>query len=105
MRAHEWAARIRPYILIARIDHWFKNAFMVLGVLLAWFYQPALFTLENVPRLVLAVAATCLIASSNYVLNELLDGPTDRLHPEKRHRPVPSGQVRPAQLCSSEVRT
>jgi decaprenyl-phosphate phosphoribosyltransferase len=29
------------------------------------------------------------------VLNELLDGPRDRLHPEKRHRPVPSGQVRP----------
>jgi 4-hydroxybenzoate polyprenyltransferase len=30
------------------------------------------------------------------VLNELLDGPNDRLHPEKRYRPVPSGRVRPA---------
>jgi 4-hydroxybenzoate polyprenyltransferase len=46
--------------------------------------------------LVIAVAATCLVASSNYVLNELLDGPYDRLHPEKQHRPVPSGRVRPA---------
>ncbi len=26
---------------IARIDHWFKNSFMVLGVILAVFYQPA----------------------------------------------------------------
>jgi 4-hydroxybenzoate polyprenyltransferase len=30
------------------------------------------------------------------VLNEILDGPTDRLHPQKRHRPVPSGAIRPA---------
>ncbi|HYV34496.1 MAG TPA: UbiA prenyltransferase family protein, partial [Gemmataceae bacterium] len=41
-----------------------------------------------------AVAATCLIASSNYVLNEILDAPTDRSHPKKRHRPIPSGQVK-----------
>src|SRR3979409_1650691 len=46
--------------------------------------------------LLVAALATCLVASSNYVLNELLDGPNDRLHPEKRFRPVPSGRVRPA---------
>jgi decaprenyl-phosphate phosphoribosyltransferase len=45
---------------------------------------------------VLAVLATCLVASSNYVLNELLDAPMDSLHPEKRFRPVPSGRVTPA---------
>jgi 4-hydroxybenzoate polyprenyltransferase len=82
-----------PYIQIARVDHWFKNAFMILGTVLAIFYQPALFTSSIVARLLLAVAAVCLIASSNYVLNEILDGPTDRLHPEKRTRPVPSGRV------------
>ena len=31
---------IRPYLQIARVDHWFKNAFMLLGVLLALFYHP-----------------------------------------------------------------
>jgi 4-hydroxybenzoate polyprenyltransferase len=81
---------------MARIDHWFKNAFMLLGVLLAFFYQPALLGWPAVGRLGLAVLATCLVASSNYVLNELLDGPRDRLHPLKRHRPVPSGRVTPA---------
>jgi len=86
---------IRPYIQIARVDHWFKNAFMVLGVVLACFYEPALLSPASVLPLTVAVLATCLIASSNYVLNELLDGPRDRLHPVKRHRPVPSGRVRP----------
>jgi 4-hydroxybenzoate polyprenyltransferase len=91
MRPHYWA-----YVQIARVDHWFKNAFMGLGVLLAVFYQPELASLEILGPIAIAVLATCLIASSNYVLNELLDAPTDRLHPEKRFRPVPSGRVRPA---------
>jgi len=85
-----------PYIQIARVDHWFKNAFMILGVVLAFFYEPTLFAWSSVPPLALALVATCLIASSNYVLNELLDGPLDRLHPKKRFRPVPSGKIRPA---------
>lgn len=85
-----------PYVQVARVDHWFKNSFMLLGVLLAFFYEPALFTWASVPRLILAVLATCLIASSNYVLNELLDAPQDRFHPVKKHRPVPSGLVQPS---------
>ena len=84
---------IRPYVQIARVDHWFKNAFMALGVLLAVFYRPELFAWENLPALALAGVATCLIASSNYVLNEILDAPSDLAHPVKRFRPVPSGQV------------
>src|SRR5690606_13851306 len=89
-------ASVLPYVQIARTDHWFKNSFMILGVILALFYEPQLFRRESVLPLLVALAATCLIASSNYVLNELLDGPRDRLHPEKRHLPVPSGRVKPA---------
>jgi 4-hydroxybenzoate polyprenyltransferase len=85
-----------PYVRIARVDHWFKNAFMLLGVVLAIFYQPSVVSWAGALSLLTAVAATCLVASSNYVLNELLDGARDRLHPEKRHRPVPSGRIRPA---------
>jgi decaprenyl-phosphate phosphoribosyltransferase len=89
----EWYG-LRPYVQIARVDHWFKNAFMMLGTILALFYQPALFAWSSVSPFIVALVATCLIASSNYVLNEILDGPTDRLHPKKRNRPVPSGRVK-----------
>jgi len=84
---------VRPYVQIARIDHWFKNVFMLLGVVLAFFYEPARFAWSSVPTLALAVLATCLVASSNYVINELLDAPYDRMHPVKKHRPVPSGLI------------
>ena len=87
---------IWPYVQIARVDHWFKNAFMLLGVVLAMFYEPSLVSWSSVAPLAIAVLSTCLVASSNYVLNELLDGPRDRLHPEKRHRPVPAGLIRPS---------
>jgi 4-hydroxybenzoate polyprenyltransferase len=85
--------RIAPYIAIARPDHWFKNVFMALGVVLAYFCHPELFTFGTFWTICWAVASTCIIASSNYVLNEILDAPTDRSHPVKRFRPIPSGQV------------
>src|ERR1700680_726138 len=84
------------YVQIARVDHWFKNVFMILGVVLAMFYEPEVAAWSSVMPLLVAALATCLVASSNYVLNELLDGPNDLLHPEKRFRPVPSGRIRPA---------
>lgn len=35
----------------------------------------------------------CLAASTNYVINEILDAKFDKLHPIKKNRPIPSGQV------------
>lgn len=87
------ATRLWPYVRLARPDHWFKNAFMLLGVLLALFYQPDLWRLAELPNLALALFCTCMVASSNYVLNELLDADRDRLHPTKQHRPAVQGRI------------
>jgi 4-hydroxybenzoate polyprenyltransferase len=87
------AARVMPYLSIARPDHWFKNVFMALGVFLAYFYHPEVMSAGTVLSIAWAVLATCLVASSNYVINEILDAPTDLSHPVKRNRPIPSGRV------------
>lgn len=84
---------IKDYASIARPDHWFKNIFMLVGVLLALFYHPDALAWSVLPSLAIALAATCLIASSNYTLNEILDAPTDRSHPSKQNRPIPSGLI------------
>ncbi|MBW1925294.1 MAG: UbiA prenyltransferase family protein [Deltaproteobacteria bacterium] len=83
---------VAAYVAIARPDHWFKNVFMLLGVVLAFFVAPPSGG-SWVLSLALAVGATCLVASSNYVINEILDAKRDAMHPVKRHRPVPSGKV------------
>jgi 4-hydroxybenzoate polyprenyltransferase len=92
--AAERIDRIRPYIQLARIDHWFKNVFMLFGTFLALFLEPSLFRLDVVPPLAIAFLATCIVASSNYVLNEVLDAPYDRKHPVKKHRPAAAEEVR-----------
>jgi 4-hydroxybenzoate polyprenyltransferase len=85
---------IWPYVQIARIDHWFKNAFMLLGVGVALFVEPSRFEWALAPKLALALLATCITASSNYVLNEVLDAATDRQHPTKKNRPAAAWAVR-----------
>jgi 4-hydroxybenzoate polyprenyltransferase len=82
-----------PYIQIARIDHWFKNVFIVPGIMLAVLADPAVFNASLIWSIPLATLAVCLAASSNYVINEILDAPRDMLHPEKQHRPVPAGKI------------
>jgi decaprenyl-phosphate phosphoribosyltransferase len=84
---------LRGHIAIARIDHWFKNVFVIPGIVTAigvdrWHLEPH--ALRNIGVGMLSI---CLVASSNYVVNELLDAPSDRAHPVKCTRPVPSGQV------------
>ncbi len=90
--------KIIPYIQIARPDHWFKNVFMLFGVILALFYEPQIF--HSLPlflsagvTILVGLVSVCLIVSSNYVINEILDAPTDRSHPSKCQRPIPSGKV------------
>ena len=81
------------YIAIARPDHWFKNVFMLIGVVLAFFYRPELFASFSFGTIAIAFIATCIIASSNYVINEILDAKTDLNHPVKFARPIPSGRI------------
>ncbi len=72
-----------------RPAQWVKN-----GVLLV----PAVFALRATDagamgRALLAVVAFCLVSSATYLGNDLADRERDRAHPEKRGRPVASGEL------------
>lgn len=84
---------IEPYIKIARFDHWFKNVFMIPGIVVAFYAQPELLNDSVVVKIIVAFLSAGFVASSNYVINELLDAPFDALHPVKKNRPIPSGDV------------
>lgn len=87
------AGTLRAYVRIARPDHWAKNVLMVPGIAVALFYEPQRLTRGGLTALLVTLAATCLVASSNYVINELLDAETDRHHPHKSSRPAVSGRI------------
>ncbi len=76
-------------IRLARPKHWVKNAFVVAPL----FFTPDALNAANLQVVALAFAAFCLAASAVYVVNDFFDREADRLHPEKRHRPIASGAV------------
>lgn len=88
------APSLAGHLQILRVDHWFKQVFVLPGIILAWFfYGSELDTAALQWRIPVGLLSISLIASANYVINEVLDAPFDCLHPTKRDRPVPSGLV------------
>ena len=85
--------RIRAHISIARFDHWTKNVFVLPGIVIAASVVNPPIDATLAYRIFIGLLATGIIASSNYVVNEILDAPFDRLHPIKRMRPVARGLV------------
>ena len=86
---------LRGHLAICRVDHWIKNVFVIPGVVLAYTMTDASFAVADLIRVAIGMLGVSLVASANYTINELLDAEFDRKHPEKRKRPVPSGQVHP----------
>lgn len=80
---------VRHFIHLARPHQYIKNIFVLMPLFFAGeFDQPHLV----IPTL-LAFSAFCFLASGVYVLNDLFDIQEDRIHPEKKNRPLASGQV------------
>jgi decaprenyl-phosphate phosphoribosyltransferase len=79
-------ANLRDYISLARPGYWFKNIFMIPGMVMAFMFSETVFSAEIFLKLLIAVASTCLVASANYVINEWLDAEFDKHHPTKKNR-------------------
>jgi len=85
--------KIPYYIGVFRPSHWFKNIFMLIGSFSAYIFFNASINSENAVLMLIAFFCTCLAASANYGINELIDSEFDKYHPVKRKRPIPSGKI------------
>ncbi len=84
---------MKKYIKIMRFDHWIKQFFILPGCIFAILMtntQP----LNYILKFIFGFLGTCLIASSNYVINEFLDAKFDKFHPTKKNRSVVSEDVK-----------
>ncbi len=77
---------------LIRPKQWLKNVVLLAGLVFAGLLGEPRFVVQAL----LAVATFCVLSSGIYVFNDLLDASKDRLHPEKRTRPIAAGDVRPA---------
>lgn len=83
----------KSYLYIARVDHWFKQIFLLTGSALAVLLADIPIAEAVGPTLVALISAS-LLASANYTINEFLDAGFDKHHPVKMHRPSASGEVK-----------
>ena len=74
---------------LARPKDWLKNVFVLMPLPFALASGAAL---ESGPLLI-GIAAMCLVSSSVYALNDVLDAEIDRASARKRLRPVASGRI------------
>lgn len=81
--------QLSHYLKALRLHQWLKNILIFLPLLAA--HKVTDFQL--VTNAVEAFLAYGLCASSVYLLNDLLDLPSDRAHPRKRNRPFASGAI------------
>lgn len=79
---------LMPYITAIRPHQWMKNILVFLPMLAAHQYTGLTFL-----QAFMAFVAFSLVASSAYVMNDLLDLAADRAHPRKCKRPFAAGDI------------
>ncbi|HHU76388.1 MAG TPA: decaprenyl-phosphate phosphoribosyltransferase [Firmicutes bacterium] len=85
--------------LMLRPKQWTKNLLLFAGLI----FSLNLFV-ENLIRIsLLAFVSFCLLSSSVYIVNDLIDMEEDKKHPLKRHRPLAAGKVGVGQAMTVEV--
>ncbi|OGC77979.1 MAG: phosphoribose diphosphate--decaprenyl-phosphate phosphoribosyltransferase [candidate division Zixibacteria bacterium RBG_16_50_21] len=80
---------LKDLIVSLRPQQWVKN----LLVFAALIFAKELGNSQAVLKSVLAFVCFCLLSSSVYLVNDLIDASSDRQHPLKSKRPIASGRV------------
>ncbi len=78
-----------PAVQAMRPHQWVKNILVFVPLLLAHQLDDA----SRLEETLLCFILFCLVASAGYLVNDILDLPSDRGHPSKCRRPIASGQL------------
>jgi 4-hydroxybenzoate polyprenyltransferase len=82
-----------------RPRQWTKNLIVYMALIFsvgdAWHVREVDSWLPLLGKASLAFALFCLVSSADYLVNDVRDRESDRLHPTKRRRPVATGALSP----------
>jgi 4-hydroxybenzoate polyprenyltransferase len=79
----------RPYLNIVRPHQWLKNLLLIFPP----FFAGKLFERNVLTAAPWAFIAFSLMASSNYIINDIVDCEADKEHITKRYRCIPRGDI------------
>ena len=80
---------IKALIETLRPRQWTKNLVIFAGLI----FDGQFLQLTPFLRVLLAALLFCLVSGVTYTINDLLDLDADKLHPQKRNRPLASGRL------------
>jgi len=81
--------RIFVYLQLLRVNQWIKNIVLFTAII----FSGTLFNHSLFLKSFFAFLVFCLLSSTSYVLNDIIDYPYDKKHPQKKYRPIASGKV------------
>jgi 4-hydroxybenzoate polyprenyltransferase len=90
---------LRALIQTMRPRQWIKNGVIYAALV----FDRQLLLLEPFLRTTAGFVLLCVLSSAVYLLNDLTDIEKDRLHPRKRHRPLPSGRLSPRVALAAAI--
>jgi decaprenyl-phosphate phosphoribosyltransferase len=77
------------YLHILRVNQWIKNFVIFTAII----FSGQLFNYDLLIKSFYAFFIFCLLSSTSYVLNDIIDYPYDKKHPVKKFRPIASGSL------------
>lgn len=81
-----------PLLVSLRPGQWIKNALVFTAIIFnGQLTDPGLFI-----KCLLGFFIFCLLSSASYLVNDLIDLHYDRLHPQKKYRPIANGALKPS---------
>ncbi len=83
------------YIKLMRVQQWIKNLLVFAPLL----FSVNLLNIVMLKQAILAFLAFSLLASTVYIINDIIDLEKDKLHPRKMYRPLPSGTISITNAC------
>lgn len=85
LRPHQWVKNVLLFGGLAFTGRWHQaTSGAGAGAVLDW---------SAIGHACLAFAVFCMLSSAGYLVNDIRDREADRLHPQKKHRPIASGAV------------
>ena len=80
---------LKDILRMCKIKHYIKNVIVILPLI----FSMNIFNVELYPKCILIFLGFCLISSSVYVMNDIIDAEYDKKHPLKCSRPVADGRI------------
>ena len=90
---------MRPLLRSLRPNQWIKSVFVLAPLVFSAHLLDVRYLLHSGGAFVLF----CLMSSAVYLLNDIRDVESDRRHPEKRNRPIASGQLSPGAATTAAI--